>query len=172
MQSHARPLRYAVPALALALTAACSSVSVPVTVTGAPTPAGPAAASCQALLAALPGSLGKGLDRRGITPGGAFAAAWGAGPVLLTCGQTGTAPGYTQTSHVEEDLGVDWYLDKAGTAARWSTPTRLPQVILVIPAGVDPEPVVGGVTPAICAHTSAQTPPLPGPDGKPLPCGS
>jgi hypothetical protein len=170
MQSHARPVRYAVLALALTLTAAgCSSA--PVTVTGAPTPTGSAAASCQALLAALPGSLGKGLDRRGITPGGASAAAWGAGPILLTCGETVLAPGYTTTSHVEEDLGVDWYLDKAGTAARWSTPTRQPQVILVIPAGVDPGPVVGGVTAAICAHTSALTPPLLGPDGKPLPCG-
>ena len=162
--------RFAV--LALALTAAgCSSGTSPVTVTGAPTPTGSAATSCQRLLAALPDSLGKGLDRRKVSPAGASAAGWGAAPVLLTCGETRTVPGYLPTSEVEEDLGVDWFLDKAGSAARWSTPTRQPQVILVIPTSADPATVVGGVTAAICANTRALVAPMLGPNGKPLPCG-
>jgi hypothetical protein len=154
--------RHAVVAAALTLTGvACSSA--PVAVTGAPTPTGSAATSCQALLAALPDSLGKGLDRRKVSPPGASAAAWGDGPVLLTCGEARTVPGYQPTSQVIEANKVDWYIDQAGSRSRWSTPTRRPQVILVLPADLQPDQVIGRISAAILAHTKASVDPLPAP---------
>jgi hypothetical protein len=148
-------------ALAFSVTA-CSSTG-PLTVTGAPTPSAGGAASCRALLAALPGSLGTGLGRRAVSPPGVSAAAWGRGPVLLTCGAKGTAPGYTQSSQVEEIESVDWYPEQTSTGSRWSTPTRQPQVVVLIPADVPPADVLVEIAPAIRATTRALVAPLPAP---------
>jgi len=135
------------------LTAGCSGGSGPVAVTGAPAPIGAAAASCQALLTALPDSLGKGLNRRDVTPDGVSAAAYGSAAVLVTCGAEGVAPGYQPDSMVSDHDGVKWFQEEADGRARWSTPTRRPQVTLAFPDDLLPFDVIAGVTPAVLAHT-------------------
>jgi hypothetical protein len=152
----ARAARYATAALALTLlTAACAPGGGTLKVTGAPAPTGRFAASCQALLRALPGSLGPGLGRRQVSPSGVSAAAWGTGPVLLTCGAAGSAPGFQPTSEVEGVNGVDWFPEQLSGRTRWSTPTRAPQVVVLIPADVPPDEVLVTLANAVTAHTAS-----------------
>ncbi|MDT3443765.1 MULTISPECIES: DUF3515 family protein [unclassified Pseudofrankia] len=141
-------------AAAMALFAAgCAGGPKPVTVTGAPTPTGEAAASCRALLDALPDSLGEGLDRRQVTPQGVAAAAFGSAPVLVTCGVEGVATTYRPDSVVSEHDGVRWFPEEAEGRSRWSTPTRRPQVTLTFPDDIVPYNVIAAVNPAVLAHT-------------------
>jgi hypothetical protein len=149
-------------ALAAAVTA-CSNGSAPVRVTGVPTPTGAAAASCRALLAALPGSLGKGLGRRAVTPADAFAAAYGKAPVLLTCGADGVAAGYQKTSDVAQIDKVSWFSEEADGRTRLSTPTRRPQVTMLLPDGLAAWDILVTVAPAIQAHTVSTVAETPAP---------
>ncbi|MBL7497004.1 DUF3515 family protein [Frankia sp. CN7] len=138
--------------------AGCGGGSGPVAVSGAPAPAGEAADQCRALLESLPDSLGDGLDRREVTPEGVSAAAYGKGPVLLTCGAEGVAAGYQPDSDLRDNAGVGWFVETAGEQSRWSTPTRRPQVTLTFPAGVQPFEVLQTLAPAILADTVVTVP--------------
>jgi hypothetical protein len=156
--------RWALAAAAVVLTAAgCGGGSGPLTVAGTPTPTGTAAAACRALLTALPDTLGKNLGRREISPAGAFAAAYGKGPILLTCGADGLPATYQKTSEVAQINNVSWYSEEAAGRTRLSTPTRRPQVTVLLPGQNDARTwdLLVTLAPAIVAHTTstvAETP--------------
>jgi hypothetical protein len=155
--------RTVVPAALLIALAGCGGGSGAVTVTGAPTPTGASAASCRALLSALPDSLGKGLDRREVSPAGAFAAAYGTKPIVLTCGADGVPATYEKTSEVAEVNGVSWFSENADGSTRLSTPTRRPQVTMVVPGDAQTWDLLVAVAPAIRAHTTSTVPETPAP---------
>ncbi|KLL12840.1 MULTISPECIES: DUF3515 family protein [Protofrankia] len=115
---------------------ACAGAPGPVTVNGAPDPAGEQRSACLTLGAALPSSLGPGLERREVRPASPFVAAWGSPPAVLSCGVSGVAPGYRPdvTLAVVDDVG--WFAEERGDTVRYSTPTRRPQVVLLLPASV------------------------------------
>jgi hypothetical protein len=152
----------AVAALVIAV-AGCGGGSGPVKVTGAPVPTGAAAESCRKLLAALPDSLGEGLDRRAVSPAGVFAAAYGKAPVLLTCGQGGVAAGYQKTSQVAQVQGVSWFSQEADGRTSLSTPTRRPQITVLLPDSLDAWDILVTAAPAITAHTVSTVPETPDP---------
>jgi hypothetical protein len=96
--------RAALAAGAAALLAACSgAVDL-----SAPAPAAADRAACRSLLDALPSRVAD-QPRRTVQPRGAWGAAWGDPPIVLTCG--GPAPhGYGRASSCTTVNGVDWYL--------------------------------------------------------------
>jgi Protein of unknown function (DUF3515) len=150
-------------ALVMIAVAGCGGGSRPVRVTGAPTPTATAAASCRALLAALPDSLGKGLGRRSVSPDGVFAAAYGKRPVLVTCGADGVPAGYQKTSEVAQVDRVSWFSEQAADNTRLSTPTRRPQVSVLLPADAPSWDILVAVAPSIVAHTVSTVPETPEP---------
>ena len=138
--------------------AGCSDDDGPVEVTGAPSPTGADAASCEALVAALPSSLGDGLDRRTVDPPVPTAAAWGSAPAVLTCGADGVAPTYRPDSMLSVVDDVGWFAEELDDSVRYSTPTRRPQVVLTLPADVPAfEPLVALAEPVL-AQTTSTTP--------------
>ncbi|WP_232303665.1 DUF3515 family protein [Pseudofrankia sp. DC12] len=151
------------PALLVIALCGCGGGSGPVQVTGAPTPTGAAAASCRALLAALPDSLGKGLDRREVSPPGVFAAAYGKAPVVLTCGADGVPATYQKTSDVAQVNDVSWFSEDASGRTRLSTPTRRPQVTMLLPGDAQPWDLLVAVASAVRAHTTSTVPETPAP---------
>lgn len=142
--------------LAAASLTACGGPG-PVSITGVPTPAAEEQAACSALTGALPGSLGKGLGRREVEPPVATAAAFGPDPVVLTCGASGVAAGYQPTSLLSEVDGVGWFSEDVGDRIRYSTPTRVPQVVVTLPADRQAFEVLVALAAAVSAHTRATT---------------
>ncbi|WP_420497641.1 DUF3515 family protein [Parafrankia soli] len=129
----------------------------PVAITGAPAPAGADRASCEALTAALPDSLGDGLDRREVEPPAPTTAAFGSDPVVLTCGASGVAATYRPDSTLSEVDQVAWFTEDVGSQVRYSTPTRTPQVVLTLPADRQAFEVLVALAPAVRAHTRSTT---------------
>jgi hypothetical protein len=87
---------------------------------GAPTPHGAVARECAELIASAPPHVA-GQARRSITPGTAFAAAWGNPPIELRCG--GTEPrALRPTSQCFVVDGVGWLVTQDGKAV---DPTKL-----------------------------------------------
>lgn len=84
-----------------------------------PTPAGPAAETCRALLAGLPDTL-DGRASRAVTPTSPYTAAWGDPLVVLRCGVPRPA-GLSLTSMLVTVDGVDWFLEQP---AQGSDPVR------------------------------------------------
>jgi hypothetical protein len=129
-----------------------------VRLSGVPTPTGADAAACEALVAELPTSLGDGLGRRMVEPPVPTAAAWGAAPAVLTCGAAGVAATYRPDAMLAVVNDVGWFTEQLDGSIRYSTPTRLPQVVLTLPADVQAfEPLVALSGPVL-AHTSPTTP--------------
>ncbi|MBX6391076.1 MAG: DUF3515 family protein [Frankia sp.] len=140
----------------LALVAAGCGGGGPVEVTGAPTPTAEAATACRALLDALPDSLGDGLDRREARPADVFAAAYGSRPALLTCGATGVSPSYAPDATLSDVDCVGWFHEELDDdTVRFSTPTRTPQVVLMLPADADAFGALTAIAPAVRAHTTS-----------------
>ncbi|EFC79562.1 DUF3515 family protein [Parafrankia sp. EUN1f] len=126
----------------------------PVSITGAPTPAVGDRAACAALIAALPDSLGAGMDRREVKPPVANAAAYGAKPdAVLTCGATGVAASYQPTTVLSAIDEVGWFTEALGDRTRYSTPTRTPQVVLTLPADQQAFEVLVALAPSVREHT-------------------
>jgi hypothetical protein len=155
--------RAVAPAALVIALAGCGGGSGPVQVTGAPTPTGAAAASCRALLAALPASLGKGLDRRDVSPSGVFAAAYGKSPVVLTCGADGLPASYQKTSDVAEVNQVSWFSEQTAGKTLLSTPTRRPRVTMLVRDDAQAWDLLVAVASAVRAHTTSTVPETPTP---------
>ncbi|WP_322761304.1 DUF3515 family protein [Frankia sp. Cr2] len=128
-------IRASVIAIVILVTS-CAGSPGPVTVTLVPDPAGSERAACVNLVAALPSSLGTGLGRREVRPASPFVAAWGSPPAVLSCGVPGVAASYRPdvTLSVVDDVG--WFAEERGASVRYSTPTRRPQVVLILPASL------------------------------------
>ncbi|WP_239341961.1 DUF3515 family protein [Frankia sp. CiP3] len=135
--------RISIPAIARAIVLAtmilitsCAGSPGPVTVSLAPSPAGDERSACLKLIAALPSSLGTGFGRREVRPASPFVAAWGSPPTVLSCGVPGVAAAYRPdvTLSVVDDVG--WFAEERGASVRYSTPTRRPQVVVILPASV------------------------------------
>ena len=94
-------------------------------------------ATCEALVADLPDTLGGEL-RRPVEPDDALGAAWGDPAYVLTCGVQEPS-GYEPTAECNDVKGVGWYVtdDQAGDLRVDATPvalTRTPLVQLLVPA--------------------------------------
>ncbi|MFF7082404.1 DUF3515 family protein [Streptomyces lavendulae] len=120
-------------------TVVCAALAVGAVVLGTLTdydvPAGPFAGSgpCADVVAGLPGALlGQGRD----AVGGAGAAGWGGGAVVLRCGVRPLAPTVDTCVNVD---GVDWVLDdeRAGRSGVWvfTTYGREPAVEVAFSGG-------------------------------------
>jgi hypothetical protein len=155
------PRLFVVPSLVVGVLAAACGGPGPVRLTGVPVPAPSQRASCAALVQALPGSLGGGLDRRRLDPPQSSAAAFGAGPVVVTCGAAGVPAGYRPDATLSEIDGVGWFPEKVGDGMRFSTPTRSPHVVLTMPAAAlartQPFDVLVSVVAAVRAHSRPTT---------------
>jgi hypothetical protein len=89
------------------LTGACSdTVAI-----DAPRLTGVAQRECRALVAALPDRVAD-LDRREVTTGGGYGAAWGDPAVVLRCG-VGRPAGFDAVSQCQNANGVDWYVPES-----------------------------------------------------------
>ncbi|WP_232291789.1 DUF3515 family protein [Frankia sp. QA3] len=134
----------------------------PVRLTNVPVPAPSDRASCAALIGALPSSLGDDLDRRRLDPPWDSAAAYGRGPIVLTCGASGVPASYRPVSILSEVDDVGWFAEKLGETVRYSTPTRSPHVMLTLPVSastdVQPFDILVSVGPAVRAHSASTTP--------------
>ncbi len=148
-------------AVACLLMAGCGGPG-PVRLTNVPVPAPADRASCAALIRVLPSSLGHGLERRHLDPPQDTAAAYGGGPIVLTCGISGVPASYRPDSMLSEVDGVGWFADKLGETVRYSTPTRSPHVVLTLPGSasseVQPFDILVSVGPAVRAHSASTTP--------------
>jgi hypothetical protein len=94
-------------------------------------------ASCEALVADLPKTLGGEL-RRSVDPDGALGAAWGDPAYVLTCGVPAPAD-YEATAECSDVKGVGWYVtdDQASDLRVDVTPialSRSPYVELLVPS--------------------------------------
>jgi hypothetical protein len=85
------------------------------------------------------------------------AAAFGPAPALLTCGATGAAASYRPDALLSEVDGVGWFVENADGTARYSTPTRTPQVVLTLPDDVQAFEVLVTLAPVVLAHTRSTT---------------
>ncbi|SBW27741.1 hypothetical protein FDG2_5420 [Candidatus Protofrankia californiensis] len=139
------------------LLTSCAGSPGPVTVNGAPDPTGAQRSACLELGAALPSSLGSGLERREVRPASPFVTAWGSPPAVLSCGVPGVAPGYRPdvTLSVVDDVG--WFTEEHGDTVRYSTPTRRPQVVLLLPASVQAFDVLATLAAPIRDATQSTT---------------
>jgi hypothetical protein len=119
--------------LLLGTLAACSR---PVEV-AVPTPSAGAAAVCNDVMAALPGTV---LDQPTAdrTPESPFTAAWGSPPIVLRCGVT-TPSGLQPTSQLATVNSVDWLPERSGDGYRFTTVGRTANVELVVPGAYAPE---------------------------------
>ncbi|MCK9876151.1 DUF3515 domain-containing protein [Frankia sp. Ag45/Mut15] len=142
------------------LGAACGGPG-PVRLTNVPVPAASLGAACEALVRALPSSLGAHLDRRTLKPAQATAVAYGRGPAVLTCGAAGVPASYRPDATLSFVDDVGWFSERIGDGLRFSTPTRSPHVVLSLPAttlaDVQPFDVLVTVGAAVRAHTRATT---------------
>ncbi|SNQ45734.1 conserved hypothetical protein [Frankia canadensis] len=142
------------------LLAACGGPG-PVRLTDVAVPAPSQRASCAALIQALPASLGDGLDRRRLDPPQTSAAAFGRGPVVVSCGAAGVPASYRPDSRLSVIDDVGWFSEKVGDGMRFSTPTRSPHIVLTMPAAAleDAQPfdVLVGVAAAVRAHSRSTT---------------
>nr|MDT0666211.1 DUF3515 family protein [Micromonospora sp. DSM 115978] len=129
-----------------------------VMVSDAPTPVGAEAASCEALIADLPVSLGDDLDRRTVEPPVPTAAAWGSAPAVLTCGAEGAAAGYRPDSMLSVVNDVGWFTEQLDGTVRFSTPTRRPQVVLTLPSDIAAFGPLTALSAAVLEHTTSTTP--------------
>ncbi|ABD12962.1 MULTISPECIES: DUF3515 family protein [Frankia] len=126
--------------------------------TNVPIPAESVRSSCVDLVHDLPPSLGDDLDRRTLDPPQATAAAYGAAPVVLTCGAPGLPASYRPDAMLSVVDDVGWFAENlGGTTVRYSTPTRQPQVVLTLPADVQAFEVLVSVAPAVRAHSRSTT---------------
>ncbi|MGF7234197.1 MAG: DUF3515 family protein [Frankia sp.] len=145
--------------LSLALTVnACASGPGALRVDGVAQPTGADRSACERLAGTLPRSLGHGLGRRSITPATTFAAAWGNPPVVLSCGVTGVAPSYQPTSALAVVDGVGWFAEQLDQSVRYSTPTRRPQVVVLVPGGRDSFDVLTSLAQTVGADTRSTSP--------------
>jgi hypothetical protein len=125
-----------------------------VRLTGLPNPAGADRAACAALVADLPASLGTGLERRPLDPPTPLAAAWGAEPVVLSCGAAGVARTYRRDAELAVVDDVGWFAERGEDTLRLSTPTRRPRVMLVLPADAAAFDLLVALAPPIRRHTA------------------
>jgi hypothetical protein len=108
----------------------------------APPPSATNRAACEELLAALPQSIA-GVERRDTEPEGAYGAAWGDPPIVLTCGGS-TPTDFDATSACTTVNGVDWFipqeqLETSDAIDRTMTAVnREPQVQVRLPAAYWP----------------------------------
>ncbi len=134
----------------------------PVRLTNVPVPASADHATCAALIGALPSSLGHDLDRRRLEPPRDSAAAYGRGPIVLTCGVAGVPASYRRDSMLSEVDGLGWFVEKLGETLRYSTPTRSPHVVLTLPVSasteVQPFDILVSVGPAVREHSASTAP--------------
>jgi hypothetical protein len=141
-----------------AVVGACGDSPKPLRISGVTEPTGTDRTACGRLAGALPSSLGHALDRRTVTPGTSFAAAWGDPPVVFSCGVSGVAASYRPSSILAEVDGIGWFAEGRAGSVRYSTPTRRPQVVVVVPSGADGFDVLTSLAPAVAADTRATTP--------------
>ena len=152
-------------ALALAL-AGCTAdppAAAPPPATGpvelaAPTAPAARTRPCAALVAALPQTLGPGLDRRPVTGDAARTAAWGDPPVTLVCGAPPAGdPGVDGEPF---DVGppggaiVRFLQDDVGAANVFTTRDRAVPVAITVPDSADAQAVVP-LLPAVLAELPA-----------------
>lgn len=148
----------ALAALAGATLGACGSGPKPLRITGIAQPTGTDRSACVTLASRLPASLGHGLGRRALADPTPFAAAWGTPPVVLTCGVSGVAPSYRPTDLLAEVDGVGWYAEPRAGSVRYSTPTRRPHVVVVVPSSADAFDVLTSLAGPVAATTRSTTP--------------
>ncbi|MCI1748425.1 MAG: DUF3515 domain-containing protein [Acidipropionibacterium sp.] len=118
---------------AVALLAACAALAgcgsrstAPVP---EPSPTGSAAASCAAVMSALPKRIA-GLDRSAET---ANTASWGDPAITLRCGVP-RPQGLTSTSRCDEVDAVGWYTEEFTEARRFTTIGRVGYIEVTVPA--------------------------------------
>lgn len=136
----------------------CGSGPGTLRVGGVAQPTGADRTACVRLADTLPRSLGHHLGHRAISPATTFAAAWGNPPVVLSCGVAGVAASYRPTAALAVVDGVGWFAEQLGGSVRYSTPTRRPQVVVLVPGGVDSFDVLTSLAPAVNADTRPTTP--------------
>jgi hypothetical protein len=129
-----------------------------VTLTPTPSPSGADRAGCLRLASSLPGTVGVGLHRRTVKPASPFTAAWGSPPVALSCGVSGLARSYRPDVTLAEVDGVGWFTEDVGDRVRYSTPTRLPQVVVTMPADLQAFEVLADLGGPVLAATRARVP--------------
>ncbi len=136
----------------------CGGSSKPVAVNAPPDPSGADRSACLKLTAALPSSLGTDLARRRIRPASPFVAAWGSPPAVLSCGVPGVAPSYRPdvTLSVVDDVG--WFTEDRGNTVRYSTPTRRPQIVVILPASTQAFDVLATLAGPILDATTSTVP--------------
>lgn len=94
-----------------------------------PSPTGSAAASCAAVMPALPRRVA-GLDRSAST---AHTASWGDPAITLRCGVP-RPEGLTSTSRCDEVDAVGWYTEEFTQAWRFTTIGRVGYIEVTVPA--------------------------------------
>ncbi|WP_299533637.1 DUF3515 domain-containing protein [uncultured Streptomyces sp.] len=106
-----RPLLFGPSAVVLVLAAAgCTAGGAQPAVT-APSPSGEAAAYCEALDRALPGTVA-GLERSDPSPRSPLTAGWGDGAIVLRCGVPRPAKMEDAQSKAIDADGVNWLLEQ------------------------------------------------------------
>ncbi len=123
--------RAVLAAVGAAALAACAR-SVPPVAVQPPAPAAADRTGCDALAAALPGSLGPKLGARVVQPASPYTRAWGRPAVVLRCG-VGYPPGYLPTSTVDDVNGVSWFATQGQDDVVFTTVTRRPRAAVAVP---------------------------------------
>lgn len=108
------------------------------------------AAACRDFVDTLPDRVG---DQERVESEGAFGAAYGDPPIVVTCGVG--KPDHLMTNCTSID-GVDWYFEESDEALIATTVGRQPAIEIVVPAEYDQTaPAQVDLGPAITAHTTA-----------------
>jgi hypothetical protein len=122
---------------------------------------GPARATCESLVKALPSHVSD--QRRRRTSGSALGAAWGDPAIVLRCG-VGKPKDYDPLTGCQTADGLDWYVPQAGMNDQsvdvvMTTIGRDPAIEVTLPARY--RPPVGAMVDlaaAVKAHTRQTTP--------------
>jgi hypothetical protein len=123
----------ALAACTLALSACTSAVEVTV-------PGGGSSASCAAVAAHWPATVG-GKQRVDTYPADPAVRAWGDPPVIARCGLPEPGPTTDQCLGVS---GVDWVAHRLDDGVRFTTYGRSPAIEVLVPKDYSPEPLVLG----------------------------
>ncbi len=103
-----------------------------VEVSDVPTPDGQEARECAQLTADLPSTIGKGLEKRDVTPDSPLLAAWGKPAAVLRCG-VGIPATYRPGTDLTIVNNIGWYGDDRADDVVYTTITREPRVAVAIP---------------------------------------
>lgn len=141
--------------MALVAVTGCSPDAVKVAV---PSPAPEVAASCDALVKALPDRVLDG-ERRKTEPASPLTAAYGDPPIEITCGIAPPADLAQSRSQCFEVNGVGWFAKEVGNGVIFTTIGRKLYLEVAVPAKYKPEAnALTDVSDAVQAHNAVVTP--------------